>query len=146
MRPEDRDAAHLWDMLQAAQAARRFLGSTKLEEYLRDELLQSAIERKIELIGEAAGRVSKGFKNSHPEIPWKSIVAQRNVVVHDYGEIKPERIWGVVKTYLPDLVKVLEPLLPPLPPELDLHEAPAVYRAGKPKPKRLKLSRKKVKA
>jgi uncharacterized protein with HEPN domain len=136
-------------MLQAAQAARKFLGKTKLEEYLQNELLQSAVERKIEIIGEAARRVSKAFKKSHPEIPWKSIVAQRNVVVHDYGEIKPERIWGVVKTHLPELAARLEPLLPPLPPELDLHEAPAAYeeapsrekrktQAGKPKRKKRK--------
>jgi uncharacterized protein with HEPN domain len=117
-------------MLQAARAALEFLGPAKLEEYLRNEMLQSAIERKIEIIGEASRRVSKAFQLAHPEIPWKSIISQRNVVIHDYGEIKPERIWGVVKTHLPELVAKLEPLLPPLPPELNFHEATAVYKAG----------------
>ena len=64
-------------MLQAAQAARKFLGKAKLEEYLQNELLQSAIERKIEIIGEATRRVSKAFKKSHPEIPWKSIAGPK---------------------------------------------------------------------
>jgi uncharacterized protein with HEPN domain len=128
MRPEDSDAAYLWDMLQAARTAQRFLGQTKLDEYLRNDLLQSAVERKIEIIGEAANHVSKAFKQAHPEIPWKSIISQRNVMVHDYGEIKSERIWGVAKTHLAELADKLEPLLPPLPPELDLREPQAVYR------------------
>jgi uncharacterized protein with HEPN domain len=140
MPPKDRDAAYLWDMLQAAQAAGRFLGQVGLDEYLRNEMLQAAVERKIELIGEAARKVSDSFKRSHPEVPWKSIISQRNVVVHDYGEIKPERIWGVVTTQLPELIAKLEPLLPPLPPELDLQESPAIYRA--PKAKRAKKQRK----
>lgn len=120
MRPEDRDAAYLWDILHAARSIQKFLSDKNLAEYLKDEMLQAAVERKIEVIGEAARRVSDTFKQSHPDIPWKSMIAQRNVMAHDYGEIKPERVWGVAKIHVPELITKLEPFLPPLPPELDL--------------------------
>jgi uncharacterized protein with HEPN domain len=120
MQPEERDAAYLWDMLQAATLAVKFVGPITLDGYVTDELVQAAVERKLEIIGEAARRVSEGFKTAHPEIPWKSIVSQRNFMAHEYSEVRPERIWGVVKVRLPELIAQVEPLLPPLPPELNL--------------------------
>jgi uncharacterized protein with HEPN domain len=51
MRPEDKDAAYLWDILKAAQLVRRFIQHKALSEYLRDEMMQAAVERKIEVIG-----------------------------------------------------------------------------------------------
>jgi uncharacterized protein with HEPN domain len=71
-------------------------------------------KRAIEIIGEAARRVSETVKSSHPEIPWQKMVAQRNVLAHEYGEIKQERIWLVATTHIPELVRLLKPLLPPL--------------------------------
>jgi len=52
----------------------------------------------------------------HPEIPWRKIVAQRNVLVHDYGEIKSQEIWEVATVHLPHLIQALTALIPPLPP------------------------------
>lgn len=83
MRPEDRDAAYLWDVLEAAHSIGKFISDKKLEEYLKDEMLQAAVERKIEIVGEATRRISAAFKETHPDIPWKSMIAQRNVMVHD---------------------------------------------------------------
>lgn len=120
MRPEDRDAAYLWDMLESANLILRFVGQKELSGYLQDKMLQSAVERKIEIIGEAARKISDEFKADHPDISWRSIIAQRNVMIHDYGEIKQERVWAVVTQHVPQLISRIEPLLPPLPPELNL--------------------------
>ena len=114
MRPEDRDAAYLWDMLDAATAVSDFVSGVRAADYLRDRKLQLAVERAIEIIGEAARRVSEPVKSAHPEIPWQQMVAQRNVLAHEYGEIKHERIWLVATTHIPELVRLLKPLLPPL--------------------------------
>jgi uncharacterized protein with HEPN domain len=120
MRPEDRDAAYLWDILHASQLVRRFVGEKSLDGYLKDEMLQAAVERKIGIIGEASRKISDSFKKAHPEIPWKSITAQRNVMIHDYGDIKQDRVWVVVTKHIPELISKIQPLLPPLPPELNL--------------------------
>jgi len=84
--------------------------------YQQDKKLKYAVERSIEIIGEAASRVSDTFRERHPEIFWKGIIGQRNVLIHDYGEIKQERIWTVVTQRIPDLIKLLEPLIP-IPPK-----------------------------
>lgn len=108
---EDRDAAYLWDMLESAQHIVQFTSGLKIEEYLKDRKLQLAIERSLEIIGEAAKNVSSDFQDNHSEIPWKKIIAQRNVIAHEYGEIKQERIWTVVSTNIPELITALEPLV-----------------------------------
>ena len=111
MRPEEKDAAYLWDMLQAAQEARDFIRGKTLEDYMNDLVLQAAIERKVEIIGEAARKVSDEFKDAHPEISWRPIVAQRHVLAHEYGEISQENIWRVPTLRLPELIAALTPLI-----------------------------------
>jgi uncharacterized protein with HEPN domain len=61
--------------------------------------------------------VSEAFQRAHPEIPWRKIIAQRNVLAHDYGEIQDDVLWQVATVSVPELIAALEPLIPPLPPE-----------------------------
>lgn len=70
------------------------------------------------VIGEAAKKVSGGFKDTHPEIPWNSIIGQRNVLAHEYGEVLLERIWIVATERIPELIRLLDPLIPS-PPKID---------------------------
>lgn len=112
MQPDETDAGYLWDMLDAARAVRRFVASLEQEDYLRDEVVQAAVERKIEIIGEAARKVSGPFQHAHPEVPWVKIAAQRHVLAHDYGDIQHDRIWQVATVHLPVLISQLEQLLP----------------------------------
>ena len=118
MLPEAPDAAHLWDMLDAATAVTEFVSGRNLEDYVSDRMLRGAVERHVEIIGEAAGRLSSEFKDAHPEIPWKKIVAQRHVLAHEYGEIEHALIWRVATLHIPDLISKLRPLVPPPPGEL----------------------------
>ena len=120
MRPDAQDAGFLLDMLEHARGVLRALEDRTLDEYLVEEDLRLAVERRIEIIGEAARRVSQAFRGQHPEIPWRKIVAQRNVLAHEYGEVQDEIVWRVAAANIPELVRLLEPLVPPLPP----HEAP----------------------
>jgi len=117
MQRETKDLAYLWDMLDAAKLAREFLGSKSLDEYLKDPMLQAAIERKIEIVGEAAGKISNEFRLEHQDIPWKGIIGQRNVLIHDYGDVDPIAVWKVVKDNIPELIKNLETILPQWPSE-----------------------------
>ena len=111
-RDEKRDPAYLWDMLDAAKAIMAFATNRTFHDYQTDRMLRNAIERNMELIGEAANRISEKIKKSHTEIPWGSIIGQRNILIHEYGEIKDERIWAVVTNRIPELIQFLEPLLP----------------------------------
>lgn len=111
MRPEDADRSYLLDMHKHAKGAIEALRGKTLAAYSADENLRLATERRIEIIGEAARRVSDSLKQSHPEIPWRQIISQRHVLAHEYGEIEDELIWGVGAKHLPQLIKQLEVLL-----------------------------------
>ena len=113
MQLEERDAAYLWDMLQAARDVLEFTRGVSLDEYGSNRMLQRAVEREFQILGEAARRVTESFKVAHPEIPWSSIVGHRNVIVHDYADLSPKRIWEVIEEDLPDLVRGLEQLISP---------------------------------
>ncbi|MGE5612070.1 MAG: DUF86 domain-containing protein [Bacillota bacterium] len=115
MPPEERDAAYLWDMLDAAKTVRSMIEGVAFDGYVRNRMLRLAVERAIEIIGEAACHVSPGFRQSHPDILWRGIMAQRHVLAHEYGDIDHELIWRVATVHIPDLIAKLEPLVP-LPP------------------------------
>lgn len=111
MRPEERDAAHVWDMLSAARLSRELLEGVTRETYLRERMRQLALERALELLGEAARRVSDAFQSAHPEVAWRSLVGQRNVLAHEYGVINQERLYSTGKENVPGLIEVLEKML-----------------------------------
>ncbi len=81
-------------------------------------MLQRAVERSVELIGEAAKRVSPAFQEAHPEVPWRGIVSQRNVLAHDYADIEHQLLWTLATEHLPPLIAQLAELTPPPPEEL----------------------------
>jgi len=112
MLPEKADVAYLWDMWDAAQAIQEFVSGKTFHHYQHDRMLRGAIERHLEIIGEAANRVSLDCRANHPEIPWRRIISQRHVIAHEYGEIKHELIWKVATVNIPELIAQLESLIP----------------------------------
>ncbi len=121
MRPEERDPAYLWDMLEAARATVEFIGESSLEEFIdtgkEARIIRTAIERKLEILGEAGRRVSSDFRERHPEVPWKEIIGLRNIISHQYEKVNYAEIYAIVQRQIPDLISLLEPLVPK-PPEV----------------------------
>jgi uncharacterized protein with HEPN domain len=94
---------------------RQFVSAKTFHHYLQDRRLRGAVERHLEIIGEAANRVSPAFQEAHPEIPWRKIIAQRYALAHEYGEIKQELIRKAATIHIPELIAKVEPLIPPVP-------------------------------
>lgn len=113
MQLEERDEAYLWDMLDAAKDIKSFLEVISCEQYLGDRKGQMAVERALEIIGEADRRVYDKTKAERKSIPWRNIIAQRNVIAHEYGEIKQDGIWEVMRKHIPSWIESLEKMLPP---------------------------------
>ena len=107
-----RDAGYLWDIIAAAREIGEFLAGKTYSDFVSNRMLRLAIERDIEIIGEAARRVSAEFRTGHPEVPWAKIVSQRNVIIHEYDELKLGRMWMVATERVPELIPLLEPLIP----------------------------------
>jgi uncharacterized protein with HEPN domain len=113
MRREQDDASLLWDMLDAAKKIQQFVAGKTFHDYSQDEVLQSAVERKLEIIGEAARNVPVEFQQEHPEIPWRGIISQRHFLAHEYGEVRQEKLWRVATVRIPELIALLSHFLPP---------------------------------
>ena len=107
-----RDDAYLLDMLTAAQDAVEFAADLTFSEFERSGLHQNAVLKAIETVGEAAAKVGRETRQAHPEIPWSAIVGMRNRLVHVYFDVDLFRVWETVQEDVPDLVAMLEPLVP----------------------------------
>jgi len=108
-----RDDAYLLDMLLATRKVRDFTQNVTEEQFRSDELTQNAVMRQIQIIGEAARKVSLQYQQEHPEVPWQGIIGMRNRLVHEYFRIIPERVWDVAEQDIPELIRLIEPLVPP---------------------------------
>lgn len=108
-----RDDALLLDMLLAARRIRRFAEGLDEQDFLESDITQSAMMREVIVIGEAANRVSLDLQRSHPEIAWREIIGLRNRVVHEYFRINLVALWEVSLNDIPQLIRQIEPLIPP---------------------------------
>jgi uncharacterized protein with HEPN domain len=117
MQPDVRDAALLLDMLIHARRAMAYTTGLKFEDYLANAMLRDAVERVILITGEAAAKVSAPFREAHPEIPWRPIIAQRHILVHEYGDVHHDKLWRVATIHIPALILLIEPLIPSPPPD-----------------------------
>jgi uncharacterized protein with HEPN domain len=82
--------------------------------FLKDQMAQDAVIRNFEVIGEAAKRISEPYRQAHPEVPWRSLAAFRDVLIHHYEGISLPRVWHTIEEDLPGLERAIEALLPPL--------------------------------
>ena len=99
-------------MLTAARRVSAYIKNRRVADIEPAGMLRDAVERQLEIVGEAARRVSEETRDAHPEVPWSRIIAQRNVISHEYGEIKAEWIWLVATERVPELITLLESITP----------------------------------
>ena len=102
------DLIRVRHMLDAAHEAVSFVRDKTRTNLNKDRMLTLSIVKSVELIGEAASRVSKESQISHPEIPWADIIAMRNRLIHVYFDIDLDRVWDTVTEDLPPLITALE--------------------------------------
>lgn len=98
-----REELYLTDIVEAADAIRRFIEGIQHGDFLDDELHQSAVLQKLIVIGEAAARLPMEFRERHPEIEWADIVGFRNIAVHEYFAVNWAIVWVTATQDVPDL-------------------------------------------
>jgi uncharacterized protein with HEPN domain len=86
-------------------------GKTK-EEFFKDIQCQDAIIRRLEIIGEAAERVSMATTTKFQNLPWKKMVGMRNIMIHEYEDVDLDIVWDTVQSDLPPLANLIAPLIP----------------------------------
>ena len=108
----ERDAALLLDMLLAARDALEFVEGFDEAAFLASRLHHNAAIRSLEIIGEAAGKVSAATQATNPEIPWREITGMRHRLIHGYAEVRLDLVWMVLRDRLGPLIAILEQLVP----------------------------------
>lgn len=104
--------AFLWDLREAAQAIQSFTAGLDVNGYVGNELVQAAVERKFEVIGEALNQLAKldpAMAARIPDVP--QIVAFRNQLIHGYATVNPDTVWNISQNTLPALLVSVQQLL-----------------------------------
>jgi uncharacterized protein with HEPN domain len=97
------EGLYLADIVAAGDAIDRFLAGMTEDDWIEDEVRQSAVMHRLIIIGEAAARLSREFRDRHPEIAWADIVGFRNYAIHEYFAISWPIIWVTATEDVPRL-------------------------------------------
>ncbi len=106
-----RDREYFLDILEAARLAISYVSGKTKEDFLKDTQCQDAVIRRLEVIGEAARRISDGTIQRFPLLPWREMIGMRNVMIHGYDDIDLVVVWKTVTDDIPRLVDSLEEIL-----------------------------------
>ncbi|MCK8817589.1 DUF86 domain-containing protein [Natroniella sulfidigena] len=99
---------YLNDILDAIGRIKKFTKDIGLEKFIEDELVHSAVIRQLEIVGEAANKISKELQEEFDSIPWREIIGTRNKLIHDYSGVDLVLVWNIVEKELDDLEKGLK--------------------------------------
>lgn len=111
MKSQLSDEVRLKHILDAIKNINSFTKGFDEHLFLKNQMVQSAVERQLEIIGEAASKISDEIKDKYPGIEWYKIKAFRNVIAHEYFGLSKIQTWAVVSTDLPLLKKSIRKIL-----------------------------------
>jgi uncharacterized protein with HEPN domain len=101
------DADRLRYMRDAARSALRFVAGRERENLAEDEMLLFSVIRALEIIGEAASKITEPTKRKYPRVPWRQVIGMRNWLSHAYFQVEPDLVWETVTEELPVLLEEL---------------------------------------
>jgi uncharacterized protein with HEPN domain len=108
-----RDDTYLVDILESAKIALDYVFDKDWDSFYENIQVQDAVVRRIEIIGEAARRISQETRNQYPQIPWREMTTMRNLVIHEYDVVDIKQVWDTVQNKLPPLIIELSKIVPP---------------------------------
>lgn len=108
---KDRDLARLKHMLDSTKAILIFLHGKKRIDLDTDRLLLSGVIRELQILGEAAGKISQKTQDLFPNLPWKKLIGMRNRLIHAYFDVDREIVWNTAKDHLPAFYGQLEAIV-----------------------------------
>jgi uncharacterized protein with HEPN domain len=100
-------------MLDAAREALGFIRGRSRADLSQDRMLALAVVKEIEIVGEAALKVSSETRQAYPELPWEDIAGMRHRLIHAYFDINLDIVWRTLQEDLPSLIATLEGIVPP---------------------------------
>jgi uncharacterized protein with HEPN domain len=111
MQKHDKDKIRLKHISDEAKEALKYTKNITFQEFVKDGKTVRAVVRSLEIIGEAASKISVEFRQEHSEVPWQEIIAMRNRLIHVYFDVDYNIIWKTIKENLPALIEQLSRIL-----------------------------------
>jgi uncharacterized protein with HEPN domain len=105
------DKIRVQHMIDAADEVKSFVGDTSEQDFIKNRMLILSVIKEIEIIGEAASRISEVTKLKYPDILWQDIIGMRNRLIHGYFDVNVKLVWNTVKNNLPVLNKSLKEII-----------------------------------
>lgn len=105
------DNSYLLDILESAKIALKHVEGKTIEDFEKDVLCQDGVIRRLELIGEASGRVSEESQKMYKDLPWDKMRGMRNFLIHEYDDIDLKIVWDTLHKNLPNLIIELEKVI-----------------------------------
>jgi len=102
---DERELSYFIDILECIHDVQKFTESVSFQEFENDKMRKLAVERQLEVIGQAANKISKETQQTYPSIPWERIIGLRNRLAHDYGDILAKRIWDICHSSIQSLLE-----------------------------------------
>ncbi len=105
------DTVYLLHIIDSIAKVKSYIKAIDEKEFNSNTLVQDAVIRQIEIIGEATRHLSNEFRNQYPDVPWEDITGMRNKLIHDYFGVDIEKVWLTAKEDLPPLNKSVKKIL-----------------------------------
>lgn len=103
---------YIKDIIDSMNLVEKYVEGLSYENFEENIAIQDSIMRRFEIIGEAVSRLTSEFKHQYPEIPWRSMIGLRNIIIHDYSSVNLKEVWristvDILKTKI-DIEKILK--------------------------------------